>query len=831
MNLKSFSLLLISLIVFCSSFAQKVKMDDAKILAEKFYTESFIEMYKIPAENFIINKEYIIEDQGEELLFIFDIGKNNGFVIVSANRKSFPVLGYSFKGKYHDNKQVTSFTQLLNVYKSLIKDLSASKTAAHPSITRLWNKYNNSKSPYSKSISTVVPLITSLWDQGCFYNDSCPADNTSPSYYCYRAPVGCIATAMAQIMKYHNHPLQGVSSNSYYDSNYGTLSVDFSNSTYNWNNMPQILGTPNADISKLLYHCGVAVEMDYGPFSSGANLNDAKNGFISYFNYSNSATVVAKSNYSSTDWENLIKSELDSGRPLIYSGVDNVSGGGHAFVCDGYQSNYFHINWGWSGNLNGFFTLTNLNPGGTSNYSQSQEALIGIQPLSNIPNAHFTSDENIIQNGTSIDFSDLSSGTPISWQWSFLGANPSSSNIENPLGISYNNPGKYDVGLIVTNSNGSDTLILNDYIRVTPISAFYASSTFTEVGATIDYYENAEVLSPVTSWLWSFPGANPSSSTQQNPSGISYSSPGKYHVTLTVTNANGSHSETLYYYTTVYEDCDSLFRYNIPEHYINSVDQPSFNIVTEEFDGNIPYYSSLGHISNWMEYNKVISLGDTNFFMGTTSWFNTAGQADDWLEFGPITIPSEGAELQWEHLFWLNYKRNAYELLVSTTGTGHNNFTGLPLYVVSDNDPQTMGDTIWTKQSVLLDSNIYGGQQLYFAFHHFSNDMAYLFIDNLNLLSCIGDFTVIRNDISEESIKLFPNPVNDILIIETEGVFSDKCKIELFNNIGKRILINYNIDSKLIKLDFSGLIGGIYIVKIIDDKGVVSRKIIVGGRK
>jgi hypothetical protein len=202
--------------------------------------------------------------------------------------------------------------------------------------------------------------------------------------------VGCGATAMGQIMKFWEFPNGCNSISAYLDGiNYDDEGNFISNtnyeikyvtqSSYNWSNMPDSLHMSSskvqkAEISKLLYHCGVASKMNFGPTGSGTTSQQVKDALTSCFKYASSSELIDKTNYDDTVWKNLLKSELDKKRPIYYHA------GIHACVCDGYEgSDYFHINWGWGGYCNGYFYLDDLTPG-YADFTYPQAAIIGICP-------------------------------------------------------------------------------------------------------------------------------------------------------------------------------------------------------------------------------------------------------------------------------------------------------------------------------------------------------------------------------------------------------------------------------------------------------------------
>jgi hypothetical protein len=223
----------------------------------------------------------------------------------------------------------------------------------------------------------VEPLITARWHQGCLYNSLCPTFEDTP---CGHAEVGCVAVAMAQIMHYWKFPECGFSSHAYSYLNM-SLSADFGNTFYDWDNMPDSLNENSSNIeidatAALLFHCGVSVDMKYNANGSGAQTTDVPYALTHYFKYSDELHYDQADNDIAV-WLAKLKTCLDQERPILYSGRGS---GAHAFVCDGYDGNdMLHFNWGWGGNGDGYFALGNLNPPG-HNYNNGNIAILDIVP-------------------------------------------------------------------------------------------------------------------------------------------------------------------------------------------------------------------------------------------------------------------------------------------------------------------------------------------------------------------------------------------------------------------------------------------------------------------
>ena len=314
-------------------------------------------------------------------LFAIDGG---GFVIVSADNRVQPILGYSLRSNLDVDNIPSNMAAWLEGYDKQIR--AAMEDDALP-VHHGWQEQASPKSGVEGYDSIVGPLLTTTWDQSPYYNSLCPLDGGQ------RTLTGCIATAMAQVMKYWNWPATGVGQHSYATSSYGTLSADFGTTIYDWDNMPTALSSSSTSaqvtaVATLMYHCGVAVEMGYGIYASGISNNIMynhglnfpcpENALRTYFKYSAALTGVRRADFTGEDWAALMKNEIDHRRPVLYAGIGRTEG--HEFVCDGYDTNgYFHFNWGWSGLADGYFTFSRLNPAG-SDFTNTQNAIIGIEP-------------------------------------------------------------------------------------------------------------------------------------------------------------------------------------------------------------------------------------------------------------------------------------------------------------------------------------------------------------------------------------------------------------------------------------------------------------------
>lgn len=347
-----------------SLFADLVPIEEARIIAKNIYFERVQSLRAVPLAKIKITEEFTIKMGLDPVYYVFNIGDDEGFVIVSAEDLVYPVPGYSFHGKYRLDDHHPAFDAQMQLFELQIVDSRAATEGRYSEIEEAWEKYNRKNFLASKNIQTVGPICKTTWDQGKFYNDSCPNNSVT----------GCVATAMAQTMKALKWPPQGKGSYSYTHNYYGLQYANFGNTTYKWNDMPNVVTAPNASVAQLMYHCGVSVDMNYSPGGSSANMHRAKDAFFYYFKFSPFIRTAQKAAYSDIYWKILIRAQHMNGRPVIYSGP------GHAFICDGFQyPDHFHFNWGWGGLYDGYFYMTSLKPGG-HNYTNGQDAILDAYP-------------------------------------------------------------------------------------------------------------------------------------------------------------------------------------------------------------------------------------------------------------------------------------------------------------------------------------------------------------------------------------------------------------------------------------------------------------------
>ena len=352
-----------------STIAENVTVQTAQRAAEAFLNSKRLSIIDIHLVDFA-------EKESFPNLYIF--GNEHCFVIIAADNAVHPVLGYSTEGGFGTEIMPENTYKWLKAYDEEIAFVSESRWEAGDEISMEWDNLLNGIGLTPKSRNSVNPLLKTKWNQNAPFNDLCPADSDGPSGHCY---TGCVATVMAQVMNYWEHPINGSGSYTYTPTDhpeYGSQYADFGATTYDWDNMKDFYSRGYTDeeassVATLMYHCGVALGSEYGPNGTGARLINVPLVFSFRFKFSSNMVYRTKSSqYSDSLWIEMLKQELNLGRPLPYRGIRDEGNSSHAFVCDGYDENdYFHFNWGWSGRFDGFFMIGALNPQRNDTESQS----------------------------------------------------------------------------------------------------------------------------------------------------------------------------------------------------------------------------------------------------------------------------------------------------------------------------------------------------------------------------------------------------------------------------------------------------------------------------
>ena len=352
------------------SFAQKMNLEQAKEVAYRFMNQTGFHTKGLVKKGLVNNVPNSIKDLVETdnnsapFYVITDSLEPSTFVIIAGDSRMKSVLAYGHNGRWEEENIPDGLLFLLENYRNQYEMLQGTGLSKRNTTTNI-------------EIPDVEPMLNTKWRQETPYNNLCP--NNCPS--------GCVATAMSQVMKFHQFPHSGMGSFSYttHTRKY-KCTYDFESAAFDWGQMKNsystsTFGSENTDpIAQISYACGVSVGMDYDKSGSGAYMSDVPYALIHFFGYNANVSFRDRKCYDAEEWYQMLCNELASGRPVLYGGVDSKNGG-HAFVIDGCSADNrkFHVNWGWGGSFNDYYELDALDPQ-TYRFSSYQDMVINISP-------------------------------------------------------------------------------------------------------------------------------------------------------------------------------------------------------------------------------------------------------------------------------------------------------------------------------------------------------------------------------------------------------------------------------------------------------------------
>lgn len=364
-----------------TAFAKPIQKHQAEELAKSFFAKKVglradlpLVLASAPARKRGLRLS-TSSDAEDVLYYVYNRGNHDGFVMIAGDDELPLTLGYSPIGAFSDKNMPDNLQSFIEAYQESIRCILADGS----------NHYEARTQSLSEEVSPLLKDIR--WNQDYPWNAKTPIADKN------HTPVGCVATATCQIMRYYKWPDIGEGSNSYYDQYLFKQRSENFNVAYDWDNMPEKFLNPNnasqvqtEAVSTLCYHVGIAENMNYSSKASGTFLPFVVKALRENFKYDKSVEVLSRIIYTQAQWESRLRQELSEGRPVLYSGYGG--GGGHAFVCDGYdRDGLFHINWGWGGMSNGYFELNLLNPdalgiggGSGGGFNEAQQMIVNFKP-------------------------------------------------------------------------------------------------------------------------------------------------------------------------------------------------------------------------------------------------------------------------------------------------------------------------------------------------------------------------------------------------------------------------------------------------------------------
>lgn len=787
--------------------------------------------------------------QPTTFFYVFNDGAN-GFVIVAGDDNVTPILGYSDEGIFDPNNIPQSVQKWLEEYKNQIRYVVDNNVSATKEIQKEWKNYV-SGTTQSVAKASVNPLMTTKWNQSPYYNALCPSGTVT----------GCVATAMAQVMKYWNYPATGTGFHSYNHPTYGTLSANFGSTTYQWGSMPNTVNSSNNAVATLMYHCGVSVNMNYGPASTGgssATYQATESALKNYFGYKNTLQLIVRSSYNQTQWINLLKTELDASRPILYAGIG--SGGGHAFVCDGYDNNdFFHFNWGWGGNPDGYFQVNALNPGslgtggGSGGFNTNQQAIIGIEPING--GAPQTYDLQLYSN----------INMPSTQIWF---TNPFSLTVDIANFGTGNFSGQYGAAIFDHNYNFVDWLEVKSNMTLGSNQHYTNGLTFSNAGSTAfvpgTYY--TALFYKTTTQNWTIVGDGSYTNLKQFE--IIYTSDIETNSAFTITNNGGKliqGSSAIVNVDLLNTGSTFYGQYRISLSNLNGTFAQSIQILNE--NNGLP---NGYHYTGGNNFTGNITVAPGTYLMevaykaqGSSSWYY-AGSSN---YSNPVYVIVEAPGLLPDQYEVNNTVATAYTLPISFSGnTATKNTVGSNHHVGTDNDYykinlptgysytitarlhdsynsgngntytvdglfsySTDGGSTWSDAyDDIMTSNITlsnGGTVHFRTAPYFSGETGTYLLDmTINRTATVGIEELTDNS---DLIKVYPNPATEFVTVDLNDFSENVNSVNVINVNGQQISSTKVVGEKILKLPLQGLSDGVYFIQIQSDQGMLTKKIIV----
>ena len=326
--------------------AKPIDRNLALTAAQKFATTQFVAERAMPE---------LVYTGLNDAFFVYNVG-DHSFVIIAGNDAHRPVIGYSDASTFDASNIPPALAYYLDGVAECVLQLR--QAVATPDVAAEWASVLEHGRLIPRHARGTGYFCQTKWDQSYPYNCCCPEDPDGSGGH---AIVGCLATAMSQLMRFWAYPAQGIGSHCYYHDDYGQICADFGNTTYEWDNMPYVLDNSSTEAEKLAtgtlcFHCGVTIDMGYGPDGSGGASGPIPGAMHQYFNYSDANVQLRRNDFETETWKAMVREQFDMGWPMYYGGCQD--GGCHAFVCDGYDDNdMFHFNLGWGGGSDGWYII------------------------------------------------------------------------------------------------------------------------------------------------------------------------------------------------------------------------------------------------------------------------------------------------------------------------------------------------------------------------------------------------------------------------------------------------------------------------------------------
>ena len=839
-----------TLVLFFSTIALQAKPVDKNLalaVAQQFASQQLALERTTP--------ELVYTGQNEAF-FVFNLGSNS-FVIIAGNDAHRPVIGYSDESSF----DASNIPPALGYYLDGVAEcvLRLHHATATPDVAAEWNSVLQHGRLISRHSGRGTGYFcTTKWNQDHPYNYCCPEDPAGSGGH---AIVGCLATAMSQLMRFWAYPSKGIGSHCYFHEDYGEICADFGNTNYDWDNMPNTLNNSSSEAEKiatgtLCFHCGVTIDMGYGPDGSGGASGPIPGVMNQYFNYCDAIVQLRRDDFETETWKTMVREQFDMGWPMYYGGCQD--GGCHAFVCDGYDDyDMFHFNLGWGGSSDGWYLIDdapythpadamfNFVPSEVYNATPSapvdftvtpvsetdlKTRLHWINPTSTLDGTNLTSIEQIVVLRDNEVIATLTDATP--------GAAMEIEDANVPRYDVYH----YAVYALANNRVGKHANEMN--VLVGPSCEWQILLTTTSFqgwrgGYLSVYNATGHELAQFTMTSSTGVMANPALPLAQLSFGWTAPEETVSQLGFVIKDSEGN---TVYSYSgssdgltagvfiTTNNSCGGSLACGVPENLVATTTEEgillSWDAVENEGYGYNLYRDGL--LYRLIPAGTATSYYDDNLDLGGHCYsISVLCEGGESGEFSNEACASVGPCYPPRNLDF-EYANNYKPKLHWQTPEPHDGLSGYYLYRKTGEDGEFVrvkllgaNATSYIDNSVSQEGDYYYRLYAYYGEWDCTSSPA-----NRNYYPNVFELHVYYSPTgiaeNEASLKVYPNPTKGFVLVEAEGMR----QVSVYNALGQCVM-QKNVEGHQTSIDLQGFASGLYLLRVRTTEGEASRRITV----
>ena len=787
-----------------------------------------------------------------EAFYVFNIGES-AFVIIAGNDAHRPVIGYSDESSFDASNIPPALAYYLDGVAECMLPLR--QAVATPDVAAEWASVLSQGRLISRNGGRGTGYFCQTkWNQDYPYNCLCPEDPAGSGGHTY---VGCLATAMSQLMRFWAYPTKGNGSHCYIHEDYGEICADFGNTTYDWDNMPNVLNNNSSEAEKLAtgtlcFHCGVTIDMGYGPDGSGGASGPIPGVMHTYFNYSEANVQLRRNDFETETWKAMVREQFDMGWPMYYGGCED--GGCHAFVCDGYDDfDMFHFNLGWGGSSDGWYLIddapythpadamfnfvpaevynnTPAEPYDLQVYTASDTELRTIlrwtNPSTTLADNNLTSIEQIVVMRDNEIIATLTDATP-GWEMVFEDAN-----------LPRYDKFHYAVYAV---ANGRVGKHANESVMVGPTCNWRVIMTTTDIQGWKGGYLSAYTATGRKIWSMTSTNSVPFEFYPHMPLGqvsFGWTTPTETvsHMTFIIKNAEDN---TVYSFSgssdelpegIIFEtnnSCGGDLTCGTPENLVASAEDEGIRLTWDAVDNQGYGYNLYrdGLLYRLIQdgttfFDENVALGGHCYQMGVLCEGGDNGERsnESCATFGPC-YPPRNLDFEYTNNFKIKLKWDAPE--------PNEGLSGYYLYRKEGNGEYHRIKLLNASAVTYTDNALNQEGDYYYRLYAYYGDLDCTsspanrkFEDNVFELHVY--YSPTGADENEASVKVYPIPTNSRLTIEAEGM----TEVSVYNTLGQCVMRKEVADNQL-TIDLQNTAQGLYLLRVKTVDGMISKRIAV----